>query len=209
LSLVRLRRNDVVAQVLAIEPGDDRRRVVELELRDDVGADVRRRRRGQGNSRRPTESLANSRDAQIARPEIVAPLADAMGFVHGEQRDTGVAQPLGGRSEVEPLGRDVEQFHVAANGARQPVGHLRRRQRAVHEGRRQAARLERVDLIFHERNERRDDDGELRQDERRNLVAKRFSAARGKDDECVAARQNRFKPPLPVPDETPGIRNVA
>ena len=46
---------------------------VELELRDDVGADVRRGRRGERDGRRPAELLTNRGDAQVARAESRAP----------------------------------------------------------------------------------------------------------------------------------------
>ena len=88
---------------------------VELELRDDVAPHVRRGRRRERDGRRRAELLADLGDAQIARPEVVPPLADAVRLVDGEQRHAGVAQPLGGRAGVEPLRRDVEQLDVAAH----------------------------------------------------------------------------------------------
>ena len=188
----------VVRQVRAIEAGDDRLRRIELELRDDVGANVRRRGRGERDGRRPAELFTHLGDAQIARAEVVAPLADAVRLVDGEQRDAGVAQPLGGGAEVEPLRRDVQQLDVAAHGARQAIRDLRRRERAVDERRRQAARVERVDLVLHQRDERRDDDRELGQHQRRHLVAERLAAARRQHDERVAAGEHgldgRFLP---------------
>src|SRR6185437_3192431 len=113
-----------IGEIRAVEPGDDRRRRVKLELGDDVLADVRRRRGGERDRRRPTERFAHLRDTQITRPEIVAPLADAVRLVDGEQRDAGVAEPLGGRARVEAFGRDVEQLDVAADGACQAIRDL-------------------------------------------------------------------------------------
>ncbi len=61
---------------------------------------------------------------EVARTEIVPPLADAVRFVDREQRDADVAQSFGSRAEIESLRRDVEQLHVAAHGARQAIGDL-------------------------------------------------------------------------------------
>ena len=67
-----------------------------------------------------------SRDAQVARPEVVAPLADAVRLVDGEQRHADLAEALGRSAGVEPLGRDVEQLDLAAHRARHALGHLGR-----------------------------------------------------------------------------------
>ena len=52
------------------------------------------------------------------------------------------------------------------------------------------ARLERVDLILHQRDERRDDDRELGQDHRRHLIAERLSSARRQHHERVASGED-------------------
>ena len=49
--------------------------------------------------------------------------------------------------------------------------------------------VERVDLILHERDQRRDDDRDAVQQERRQLVAEALARARGEDRERAAARQ--------------------
>src|SRR5262249_44313363 len=64
-------------------------------------------------------------------------------------------------------------------------------ERAVITGRRHAVADERVDLILHERDERRDHHREPFSHERGGLKANRFPAARGQDDERVAAGKNR------------------
>ena len=76
--------------------------------------------------------------------------------------------------------------------AGEAIGNLRRRERAVDERGRQAARGQRVDLVLHERDERRDHHRQLREHERRYLVAERFAAAGRQDDERVAPREDRL-----------------
>jgi hypothetical protein len=61
---------------------------------------------------------------QIAWPEIVSPLADAVSFVDREERDAGGAQALRGAAVVEPLRRDLEQLDLTAVGSREAIRHL-------------------------------------------------------------------------------------
>ena len=53
-----------------------------------------------------------------------------------------------------------------------------------------AAGLEGVDLVLHQRDEWRDDDGQALPHERRQLVAQRLAAARGHDRQHVFARED-------------------
>ena len=46
---------------------------------------------------------------------------------------------------------------------------------------------QRFDLILHERDQRRDDQGEAVKDQRRDLIAQRFAAAGGHQDQRVGA----------------------
>ena len=123
---------------------------------DDIRAHVWRCCCRERDDRRRTEPLAHLGNAQVARPEIVTPFADAVRLVDGEQRNAESLQSFRRAPHVEALRRDVEQLELAALDARQPVGNLCRRERAVHECCRQPAACERIDLILHERDEGRD-----------------------------------------------------
>ena len=68
---------------------------------------------------------------------------------------------------------------------------VERRLRAVQLRRRDAARGQAVDLVLHQRDQRRDDDGDAVVQERRHLVAERFAAAGRQDYERVAPLQHR------------------
>jgi hypothetical protein len=113
-------------------------------------------------------------------------------LVHGKERNAGIAQPLRGRSRVEPFGRHVQQLHVATLRARKPVRDLIRCERAIDECRGQAARDERVDLVLHERDQWRDDDRQLGKHQRRYLIAQRFAAASRQHHQRVTASQDRL-----------------
>ena len=101
-----------------------------------------------------------------------------------------VADPLEEPRRGEPLRRDVEQPHVPGDRAldRAPVG------RGVLLGvdeRHAAGRhaLERLDLVLHQRHERRDHERQVRPHQRRQLVAERLARARGHHHQHVARRR--------------------
>ena len=58
---------------------------------------------------------------------------------------------------------------------------------AVEIRRRDAVLSKAIDLILHQRDQRRDDDGETTEVDRRRLIAERLAAARGEYDETVAS----------------------
>ena len=188
----RARADHRVREILAIESRDDGLGLVQLQLADDVRAHVAGGGGRERDGGRRAEPLAHVADAEIARAEVVAPFADAMRLVHREQRHADRAQPLGRAAHVEALGRHVEQLDLTALRARKPARHLGAGQRRVDERGRQIARGERVDLILHQRDERRDDHGESREHERGHLEAQRFAAAGGQDHERVALLQHRL-----------------
>ena len=139
------------------------------------------------------QQLPQPPELPVLGPEIVSPLADAVRFVHRDEADAA------GREQVEeavaaladqPLGRDVEQAIASLAQAGDDVRLLVRRERAVVERRRHAVADERVDLVLHQRDERRDDDRETRPHERRRLEAQRLAAAGRQHDDRIAAREH-------------------
>ena len=94
----------------------------------------------------------------------------------------------------EALGRDVEQAQLAGRGAveRRRVGARVLLRVDERHALAETARRERLDLILHERDERRDDDREVVAQERRQLVAERLAGAGRHNDEHVAACQRRL-----------------
>ena len=147
---VRLGGNDVVPQVRPVEAGDDGLGILEPELPHDIGADMLGRRRGERHDRRPAEPFAHLCDAQVARAEIVTPLADAMCLVDRQQRHTHLLETLGRAPEIEPLRCEVQHLHASARDARHALRYLAGREGAIDEGGRNTTRRQRVHLILHE-----------------------------------------------------------
>ena len=111
------------------------------------------------------QRCAQRRELPVLRTEVVAPLADAVRFVHGEE-----ARPAAGRAARRSCRCPRRP---AAPARRRPAGTGRRgcrahasafwpAERAVDARRRHAVADERVHLVLHQRDQRRDDDRERR-----------------------------------------------
>ncbi len=105
----------------------------------------------------------------------------------GRARASASVKPGAGQA----LGRDVEQHDAAGGELAVDRGALLAALAAVEVGGGDALLAQPVDLVLHERDERRDDDGETAEVHGRRLVAERFAAARGEHHEAVAALEHR------------------
>ncbi len=115
-----------------------------------------------------------------------------MGLVDRDERTVHLAEERAEPGEHEPLGRDVDERHLAPGDQRHAPAHLRCVERGSEIGRADSARLERLDLIGHERHQRRYDQGSPLQDRRRELVAQALAAARRRHEQEPAPREQRF-----------------
>ncbi len=131
-------------------------------------------RRGGGRERRhlrTPELFEHNIEAKIIRPEIVAPHGKTMRFVNGKERDRRFADRLHERAAAKTFRRNVNKFVIAPGQSLNPLSLLGQVERAIDERRRNVASHESVHLIFHKRDERRDDDGRSFEHERRQLIA--------------------------------------
>ena len=131
-------RLDAIDEVGPIERADQHRGDREPQLGDDIGAHLRGGRRRVGVHGHPGERRPKPAELPILRPEIVAPLADAVGLVDGEERRPPPPQPLEEAVHHEPLGRHEEQPVAAGGQARLDGGALAAGLAAVDERRRHA-----------------------------------------------------------------------
>ena len=113
-----------------------------------------------------------------------------MRLVDDEQADLDLADGLQEAGRGEALGRDVQQPQLAGGGARERGAVGGRVLLGVDErGAAGHRALERLDLVLHERDERRDDEREVVAQQRGELVAERLAGAGGHDHEQVAVGQ--------------------
>ena len=113
-----------------------------------------------------------------------------MRLVDGEQRDFGALEQVERVGSHQPFGRDIDEAQLAARDAIEHSAVFGRIVRRVQRRRRNPVAAKLRHLVAHQRDQRRDHDGEPVAQQRRKLVAERFAAAGRHDRQHVAAVQN-------------------
>ena len=185
LALVAL--GDGVGNVRAVEAAGEDAGVLEAEAFDDVGAGGRIGRRRQRDARDAREVGGDGRELAIFRPEVMPPLRDAVRLVDGEEADVRILQHLLEARRHQPLRRHVEQLQpvraqVVPHGAR--LVHV---ERGVEHGSGNARLFQRLHLVAHQRDQRRDDDADTGPAQRRHLIAQRLARPGREQHHGVAA----------------------
>jgi hypothetical protein len=179
---------DEVAEVFAAEAGNGFQGVAEVELVDDVVADLLGGACGEGRDGMIGEEAAELAELAVFGAEVVAPLGDAMGFVDGEKGERDLFEPVGGAVHEGALGGDVHEAVFAGDGFLFEFAAVGFDDGAVEKDGGDAHLAELRDLVLHEGDQGGDDHGgaALLEDGRK-LVAEGFAAAGGHDDADVAA----------------------
>ena len=186
--------NHPVHEVRPIEGSDQLQRFAQPQLGEDVPAHALGGGRGEGVEGDAGKFVAQPAELPVFRTKVVPPLADAVGFVDRDELQVGLLEQAPQHRPAvadEPLGRDVEQAAASVPHARDDLVALVRQQRAVQERRRDAVDAQAVDLILHQRDERRHDQAQAIGRDRRRLKAQRLAAAGREDDDAVARGQDR------------------
>ena len=186
--------DDGVADVRAVEAGQEDARFAQaqalqhLVLRRPVGGG------GERDARHPRVAFVQRRQLQVFRAEIVPPLRHAVRFVDGEQGElAGFAEGVEhgqGAVEHQPFGGDVDEVELAGEDRLFDRLRFTSVERRVEHGGTHAELGQCVDLVLHQRDQRRDDDGATRAQQRRNLVAEALAAAGRHQHQGVAATGN-------------------
>ena len=111
----------------------------------------------------PGKASLQNAELAVFRAEIVPPHADAMRFIDGDGGDAAVLEKIEESLHQQPFGRHVEEFEPALA---QPVEHFvsfRVGHGAVQPAGGDAVIQQRVDLVFHQRDQRRNDERQVRQ----------------------------------------------
>ena len=138
-----------------------------------------------GDARR--ERCADVGDAEVGGAEVVTPLRDAVALVDGEEADVHGAQL--GAEEVggEALGGEVEELVIAEDAVVKPCVDLGAGHAGVDGGGLDATPAEAIYLVFHQGDERGDDEAEAFGGQCGHLEGERLAAAGGHEREGVAA----------------------
>ncbi len=128
-----------------------------------------------------------SGELQIFGPEIVAPLADAMGLVDGEQRYFA-AFDLGQETVGhQPLGGDIDDRQLAGPHLPLDLHLVGIGYRGIETGRLDAQLGQRLHLVAHQGDQRRNDNRDTVSTQCRDLIAQRLTAAGRHQHHGVAA----------------------
>ena len=109
---------------------------------------------GAGQNTRVAELGRQLADLHVVRTKVVAPLADAMSLVHGDERDLDVPQQAPEAREGEPLRCHIDDLVLAGGYPSHPAPHLIAVERGGEEGGGHAPGSEGLDLVVHQRDER-------------------------------------------------------
>ena len=142
---------------------------------------------GQGDDRRGAQGRQVLAEHAVVGAEIVAPLRDAVRFVDGDERRLALGEHFGKAGDAQALGRDEEELQRAvevvdaglAGGGAVAAG--------VDALDGEVALLELGDLIFHEGDQRADDQRGAAARDAGQLVAERLAGAGRHDEQDVAA----------------------
>lgn len=155
LLVFRLRLANHVGEVIPPEAlFEDEALLFKLEVFLDVFHHFRRRRGGNGDDGHVRVQLPQLGDAQVRRPEVVAPLADAVGFVDGQQRQFHLADADARQVGQQALRTHVQQFGVAVHGVVEDAVDVVFPHPAVDRVGHHAPVLQLAHLVFHQRDER-------------------------------------------------------
>ena len=169
-------RAHVVADVGSVEAGDHEPVLRDSELAQDVSAGAMVSGRRQREPWNVGIVVEQALELAVVGAEIMAPLADAMRLVDGNQREIDAPDQPPERVARRSFGCDVEQVELAAA---QPLhGSLSVAVGGGQRGGSQAERIGAADLVVHQRDQRRDDQRGPRPSECWELVAKRLAGAR-------------------------------
>ncbi len=162
-------------------------RLAEMELGENVGADMFGCAGGEGGDRAVGKALAQAAELAVLGTEFVSPLGDAVGFVDGEKRDGHLLEPTQRIGAGEALGRKIKQTISSGAGVADDFGLLVVTEKAIQDGGGDSHLRELRGLVLHERDQRRDDDRGALGNYCGQLVAERLASASRHDDAGVAS----------------------
>ena len=180
---------DRVADVRPVEARDEGRGIFERKFGDDVLTRALVGRRGERDARHARETLGENFELPVLGAEVVAPLRDAMRFVDREDCNVAALEEAKRALLHETFRRNIEKIEPASRELTLDLVLRRAILCRVEKRRLDAEIAQRIDLILHQRDQRRDDDAGARPDKSGDLIAQRFAAAGRHQRQTIAAAQ--------------------
>ena len=160
-----------------VEGSAKHRRFLQAQLQADIFHRARIGGCGQCHARHMRKARAQYAKAAIFGPEMMAPLADAMRFIHRKQGDIQAFQPRLHRLQRQPLRRDVKQLQRPIVQIAQHAARFIRRQFRMQSACGDTLLAERRNLVFHQRNQGGHNNPNPRAAKCGHLKAEAFAAA--------------------------------
>src|SRR5215216_6594855 len=145
-------------KIWTVNAGSNHTKLSDIKLLFDVCCDFGSRSRSQREHRRRTKRLHCRTECKISRTEVVTPFRDAVSFVNHDEVDRLLSQLSEKFGCCKSLGRDEDEIALLRFDLLEVFLMLARAEGAVQLRSFQTSVFQLVDLIFHQRNERRDDD---------------------------------------------------
>ena len=183
----RLHRQMQVLSVKAADKSVFRRNAERLR---DVFLNARRRGRRQRDADRVWKRTPNRPKLAVFRAEVMPPLRNAVRLIDGDTGDVRFFQQRQDTVLDESFRRDVKQLDLPCADASNDVHPFSSAEGAVVKGGGDFALLQRPRLVLHERDERRHNDRQSVKHKRGELVAERFAAAGGENNERASPGEN-------------------
>ena len=180
-------RDDLVADVRAIEAAYPEAGIPQAQPFDDLAARGLVGRRGERDPGNPRKVLTQDRQLHVFGAEVVAPLGDAVGLVDRDEGEAAAGEQLQGALAEQAFRGDIEQ--IDRPGLHRPLDlqHLAVREGRIEARRPHAGQSEPLDLVAHECDERRDHHAHTVPDDRRDLIAEGFAPAGRHQDQAVTS----------------------
>ena len=173
--------DDSQRQIGSRETVDELRRIRrQSQARQNLVPHNRRSCSGAGQHARLRELLQHGADLHIVGPEIVAPLADTVGLVDGDERAVQPRQHRPQGAVGQTLGGDVDELVLPSRHGRHAASQLIGLHRSRQIGGADTAILEGGDLVMHERDQRRHHQRSAGQQGSGKLVDQALAATRGR-----------------------------
>ncbi len=181
-----------IEEVGAVEGAFELRGILNAETSLDVRAHFVGRRGRKGNDRGDTYLVDGMANLAVFGPEIVAPFRYTVSFINGIESYMDSLEEPYVLFFVQRLRCNIEQLGVSLDNISLYAVYLRLLQRRVEIVRHAILLTKAVDdihLVLHQGDKRGDNNGGSVHHQRRKLIAKALSAARGHEDKAVVASQ--------------------
>ena len=178
---------------LQVRPGeavDHHPGLAEPQRADDVLPRPGVRRGRDRNAGDAGKQLGQPAQRPVVGAEVMSPLRDAVRLVDSDQRQRQVAQPVDQVRLGQSLGRDIEQVQLSGPRRAPDLRPVVQRHAGIQPRRRHPLLFQRLDLVGHQGDQRRNDEAQPGAQHGGDLIADALAAAGGQHGQHVAAGQH-------------------